>query len=209
MCLNIPITVTDTRSLYVKLNEQILRRFREGMDAAVEAGIPETTAMTLATCQAGQPSARTVLLKHVDPDGFVFYTNLESNKGRQLAENPRVALVFWWRETEQQVKVEGRAEPVSAVEADEYFASRPRGSRIGAWASDQSRPLESREALRARVQELEEEYRDREIPRPAHWSGFRVRPDMVEFWYGREYRLHERIRFRAGEQGWTSQLLFP
>ena len=166
--------------------------------------------MSLGTVdEAGRPSVRVVLMKDFDADGFVFYTNTESRKGRQLAENDAAALTFWWRETEQQVLIEGRAIPVSAEEADAYFASRPRGSRIGAWASQQSRELESRQALLDRVRDLEAEYEGREIPRPPHWSGYRVEPGRVEFWYGREFRLHERIAFTAGDDGWERKLLYP
>lgn len=193
----------------MKLNDEILARFAEGMEAARAASIPEPTAMTLATSVDEQPSARTVLLKDMDADGFVFYTNLESNKGRQLIRNPRVALVFWWRETEQQVKVEGLVAPVDSEEADAYFASRPRGSQIGAWASVQSAELNSREALEARLKEFEDQFQGRDIPRPEHWSGFRVAPHMVEFWYGRPYRLHERVRFEARDGQWVRRLLYP
>ncbi len=193
----------------MKLSEEILQRFREGMTGADKAGVPEPTAMTLATCSEGQPSARTVLLKDVDEDGFVFYTNLGSNKGKQLAANPSVALVFWWREIEQQVKVEGLANPVTEAEADAYFASRPRESRIGAWASIQSAELPDRQVLEDRVRSFEEKFQGREVPRPEHWSGFRVDCRMVEFWYGRAHRLHERLRFTAESDRWEKRLLYP
>jgi pyridoxamine 5'-phosphate oxidase len=194
----------------MKLNEEILERFRAGFEQARAAGDPEPTAMSLGTVdEAGRPSVRVVLMKDFDADGFVFYTNTESRKGRQLAQNDAAALTFWWRETEQQVLIEGRALSVSAQEADAYFASRPRGSRIGAWASRQSRELDSRQALLDRVRDLEAEYEGREIPRPPHWSGYRVEPYRVEFWYGREFRLHERIEFTAGDEGWERRLLHP
>ena len=192
------------------LNDEILERFRQGFDQAIAAGIPEPTAMTLCTVDKDAcPDARVVLLKGYDADGFVFYTNTLSRKGRQLAANPRASLVFWWRENEQQVRIEGRAEPVSDAEADAYFASRPRGSQIGAWASRQSTELDSRQTLVDRVAELEAQYQGCEIPRPPHWSGYRVDPDWVEFWYGREFRLHERILFTAGDGGWERRLLYP
>jgi pyridoxamine 5'-phosphate oxidase len=192
------------------MTDAMVRRFREGFDRAVEAGIPEPTAMTLATVDGEhRPAARTVLLKDMDEQGFVFYTNLGSRKGRHLAGNPNVSLVFWWRENEEQVLIDGRVEPVSAEEADAYFASRPRGSQIGAWASKQSRPMESREAFLARISELEERFEGREVPRPDHWSGFRVKPRRVEFWYGREFRLHERVCFDLVEGRWQESLLYP
>lgn len=194
----------------MRLNDQILNRFEDGFGRAREAGLPEPNAMTLATADAsGRPSARTVLLKDVDADGFVFYTNLGSRKGRHLAENPNVSLVFWWREHEEQVLVDGVAHPVTDAEADAYFASRPRGSRIGAWASVQSTELATRQTLLDRVAALEAEYEGREIPRPPHWSGFRVDPGRVEFWYGREFRLHERVCFTAVGGEWRECLLYP
>ncbi len=194
----------------MRLNDEILQRFDDGFGRAREAGLPEPNAMTLATADAeGRPAARTVLLKGHDEDGFVFYTNLGSRKGRMLAENPNVSLVFWWREHEEQVLIDGVAHPVSDAEADAYFQSRPRGSRIGAWASLQSSELESRQQLLDRVAALEAEYDGRDIPRPPYWSGFRVDPHRVEFWYGREYRLHERVCFSAVDGEWRETLLYP
>ena len=194
----------------MRLNNEIVERFRQGFDQAVEAGIPEPTAMTLSTVgEDARPAGRVVLLKGYDADGFVFYTNTLSRKGRQLAANAQTSLVFWWRENEQQVLIEGRANPVTGDEADAYFASRPRGSQIGAWASKQSTELDSRQTLVDRVAELEAQYEGRKIPRPPHWSGYRVDPDRVEFWYGREFRLHERILFTAGDRDWERKLLYP
>ncbi|MEM7053559.1 MAG: pyridoxamine 5'-phosphate oxidase [Pseudomonadota bacterium] len=197
----------------MKLNQEILDLFDKGMRAAIAASVPEPTAMTLATAdQLGQPSARTVLLKGVDESGFTFFTNLNSRKGRHLKGNAKAGLVFWWRETEQQVLVDGQVLAVGDAEADAYFASRPRGSQIGAWASQQSSPLDSRQELIDRVAELEQQYNDQTVPRPPHWSGFTLEPHRVEFWYGREYRLHERICFEADETaqaGWRKTLLFP
>jgi len=192
------------------MTPEMLKRFRDGFERAVAAGVPEPTAMTLATVDAERrPSARTVLLKDHDRDGFVFYTNLHSRKGQQLATCPDVALVIWWRETEEQVIVEGRADAVSEAEADAYFATRPRGSQIGAWASRQSTPLPSREAFLERVAKFESRFEGREVPRPEYWSGFRVRPRRVEFWYGREYRLHERVCFDLADGRWQQTLLYP
>ncbi len=192
------------------MTDNMLKLFEEGFERAKDAKVPEPTAMTLATVdEHGRPSARTMLLKDVDADGFVFYTNLESRKGRQIAVNPNVSLVFFWRETQEQVKIDGQVEPVSDAEADAYFASRPRGSQIGAWASLQSRPLDSREVFEQRIAEAEARYEGRDVPRPPHWSGFRVKPRRLEFWFGRKYRLHERIRYELGQDGWTECFLYP
>jgi len=180
-----------------------------------EAGESEPNdpnAMALATADAsGAPSVRMVLLKGRDDRGFVFYTNLESRKGRQLSDNPRGALLFHWKSLRRQVRVEGPVERVSEAEADAYYASRPRGSRIGAWASRQSSPLAERGELERAVAEMEARFPGEEIPRPPHWSGFRVLPHRMEFWIDRPFRLHDRFLFeRAGEGGpWRVQRLFP
>jgi len=188
----------------------MLARYQDGFERAQAANVPEPTAMTLATVdEHGRPSARTMLLKGLDAEGFVFYTNLESRKGRQLSGNPHVSLVFFWREIYEQVKVDGAVEPVSAEEADAYFASRPRGSQIGAWASLQSQPLPDRDQFDQRLAEFESRFEGQDVPRPPHWSGFRVRPRRVEFWYGRQYRLHERVCFELQDGHWQETLLFP
>ena len=193
------------------LPDEILERFRDGLDAAVEAGEKEPTAMTVATLDGrGGVSARTVLLKEHGPDGFVFYTNSHSIKGKQIAANDRVALVVLWKQAYRQVLIEGRASFVGDAEADEYFSGRPRGSQVGAWASLQSEPLDRRETLEERVREIEQRFEGREVPRPPHWRGYRVTPDMVEFWYGRESRLHDRFRFTLdGDGHWQRQRLYP
>ena len=192
------------------LSEDILNRFQQGFDRAVAANVPEANAMTLATVDPqGRPAARTVLLKGHDADGFVFYTNLNSRKGQHLAHTPQASLVFWWRENEEQVLIDGAVEPVSQQEADQYFASRPRGSQIGAWASKQSSQLQDRQALLAAVDETEAQFEGQDVPRPDHWSGFRVKPRRVEFWYGQEYRLHERVCFTDTNGQWVPTLLFP
>ena len=173
---------------------------------------PEPTAMTVATLgDDGQPSARTVLLKDVDARGFVFYTNSDSRKGRQLAGDPRVALLFHWKLIRHgvQVKVEGRAETVGDAEADAYFASRPRASQAGAWASLQSQTLLSREVLEERLREVELQYAGQPIPRPPHWHGYRVVPALVEFWYGARHRLHERRRHERVDGQWQERMLYP
>jgi pyridoxamine 5'-phosphate oxidase len=172
--------------------------------------LPEPTAMTLATVGTdGQPSARLVLLKAVDERGFVFYTNLRSRKGRDLAANPRAALTVHWQPLEVQVRVEGTVEQVSDREADEYFATRERGSQIGAWASDQSETLARHADLDARVAEVERRFAGRTVPRPPHWSGYRIIPARVEFWRNRPSRLHERRLFERQEGEWRERLLFP
>lgn len=172
--------------------------------------LPEPTAMTLATVGAdGQPSARLVLLKAVDERGFVFYTNLRSRKGRDLAANPRAALTVHWQPLDVQVRVEGTVEQVSDREADEYFATRERGSQIGAWASDQSETLARDADLDARVAEVERRFAGRDVPRPPHWSGYRVIPARVEFWRNRPSRLHERRLFERDGGEWRERLLFP
>jgi pyridoxamine 5'-phosphate oxidase len=191
---------------------EILKTFNDLLQEASAAGELEPTAMTVASADLdGRISARTVLLKEVDARGFVFYTNFESNKGRQLQSNPRAACLFLWKalRNQVQVKIEGQVETVSAEEADAYFASRPRGSQIGAWASKQSEFLDRRETLTDRIAELELQYRDQAVPRPPHWSGFRVLPDMIEFWYGKEFRLHERQRHQWLDGRWQQQLLYP
>jgi pyridoxamine 5'-phosphate oxidase len=173
--------------------------------------LPEPTAMTLATVGAdGRPSARVVLLKSVGPDGFVFYTNLRSRKGQELAANPYAALCFHWQQLEQQVRVEGKASRVPDAEADAYFATRPRISQLGAWASDQSEVLDDSATLENRLREVERRFEGKEVPRPPHWSGFRLVPDRIEFWRNRPYRLHERERYeRDGSGAWRVVRLFP
>ena len=185
------------------------RQFHAWLREAIAAEVPEPTAMTLATASAaGSPSARIVLLKALDERGFVFYTNYASRKGEELAARPRAALTFLWKELERQVRVEGTVEKVSAAESDEYFAIRPLGSRIGAWASTQSATIESRQWLEARMKAAEAQYGDNP-PRPPHWGGYRVIPEWLEFWQGRRSRLHARIAYTRAAGGWKISRLSP
>jgi pyridoxamine 5'-phosphate oxidase len=192
------------------MTENPLERFQEWFREAEQVGVEVPEVMTLATADAGgTPSARMLLLKSADEDGFVFYSGYASRKGGELDENPRAALVFYWRPLGKQIRVEGRVERVSEAESAAYFATRPRGSQLAAWASQQSRPLASREELERRYGELERVYEGREVPLPPHWGGYRLRPEAIEFWQHRENRLHDRIRYTRAREGWRHELLSP
>lgn len=188
-----------------------IKRFSEWLALAKSTpAITEPTAMTLATTTpAGRPSARVVLLKAHDERGFVFYTNLESRKSEEIKSNPYVALCFYWMALDKQIRIEGKIEPVSAAEADAYFASRYRESRIGAWSSQQSRPLASREELLQAIEENTKKFAGGDVPRPPFWSGWRVVPDVIEFWQQIDFRLHDRNVFTRSGDTWTTQKLYP
>ena len=185
--------------------------FRDWMTEAEVSEPNDPNAMSLATTTArGMPSVRVVLLKGLDPRGFVFYTNKQSRKGEELTANQHAALLFHWKSLRRQIRIEGPIEDVTDAEADAYFNSRSRASRLGAVASDQSRPLSSRAELEARLAALEARYPGEEVPRPAHWSGYRVLPDVMEFWQDMPHRLHDRMVYRReGERGWQTTRLYP
>ena len=198
-----------TRSLHEsELAAGPIEQFRRWFEEATQAGVEMPEAMGLTTVSNGRPSSRMVLLKGVDT-GFVFYTNYKSRKSRELAEDLRAALLFHWVQLDKQVRVEGLVERVSAAESDAYFATRPRGSQIGAWASPQSQLIGSREELEQAARAISERYEGSEIPRPPFWGGFRVVPDSVEFWQGRQNRLHDRLRYRKDGERWIIERLAP
>ena len=195
------------------LYSRALATFDGLFDEAQAAGEPDRTAMVIATATLGaQPSARTVLLKAHDARGFVFYTHMDGRKGRELQANSQAALLFHWPRVRHgvQVRIEGAVETVSDTEADAYFASRPRVSQLGAWASHQSETLESRDVFEQRIAQVESEFHDRDVPRPPRWTGYRVKPDRIEFWYGAEFRLHERDLYERDRAGaWSKRMLYP
>lgn len=210
--------VADLRKEYTLqgLNETDLdpnpfKQFQTWFDQALEAQLPEPNAMTLATVtQDGKPSARIVLLKHFDERGFIFYTNYKSQKGQALDQSPWAALVFWWAELERQVRMEGYTQKVLDQESDAYFQSRPWGSQLGAWVSNQSQVVPSRDVLEDRLQALKAEYQDQHVPRPSHWGGYRLSPTLIEFWQGRPNRLHDRLRYyRLDDGNWLIERLSP
>ncbi len=187
------------------------KQFGKWFQEALKSELLEPNAMTVATATPdGRPSARIVLLKGYDERGFVFYTNYNSHKGRELEQNPQAALVFNWLELQRQIRIEGRVEKVSPETSTEYFQSRPKGSQIGAWASPQSSTIPNRNVLETKVEELQEQYAKAEqLPRPAHWGGFRIIPEVIEFWQGRSSRLHDRIQYIQADGKWTIKRLAP
>jgi len=193
------VTATDPLALFEEWFE--LAREKEPND-------PDAMAIASAT-PGGAPSVRMVLLKGYGPDGFVFYTNLDSRKGAELAANPRAALLFHWKSLRRQVRIEGPVETVRDAEADAYFATRGRDSQLGAWASYQSRPLDSRATFEKRYEDMRRRFEGDDVPRPQRWGGFRVKPDLIEFWDDRPHRLHDRRVFSAQASGWAEGLLYP
>jgi pyridoxamine 5'-phosphate oxidase len=206
--------MTDQFSALTKdnIDANPIRQFQKWFDEVRAGGVSEqdATSMTLATAaKDGRPSARVVLLKSFDDRGFVFYTNYHSRKGQELSENPRACLLFYWSELWRQVRIEGDVEKNSTAESEEYFQSRPLGSRLGAWASNQSEVVDTREILESRFAELQKRF-GADVPRPEHWGGYRLRPSSIEFWQGRDNRLHDRLRYRLEEDGsWSIERLGP
>ena len=199
-------TLTET-----DIDPDPIRQFQNWLQEAVAAQLPEPNAMTLATAdRAGRPYARVVLLKECDADGFVFFTHYHSDKGLQIAENPHIALVFLWLELERQVRIEGVIAQIPTAESEAYFRSRPRESRLGALASQQSQVVANRQVLDQRLEQLSTRYPDDNIPMPPYWGGYRVKPNLLEFWQGRHGRVHDRLRYRMQQEGeWLLERLEP
>ncbi|UXI69339.1 pyridoxamine 5'-phosphate oxidase [Tahibacter amnicola] len=194
------------------LLDDVLAEFRTLMAEAERSGDPEPTAMNLASVDGdGRIHSRIVLLKGAGTDGFRFFTNYQSAKGTELVAHPQVALCLHWKSVREgiQVRIEGAAQKLPAADSDAYFATRPRGSQVGAWASLQSQTLPDRAEFEARIAQYERQFEGGEVPRPPHWGGYRVVPEMIEIWYGARFRLHERHRYERGEGGWTRRLLYP
>jgi len=190
--------------------QEAIQRFRRTFARARQGSVADPTAMALATSSAqGTPTVRMVLLKEANERGFVFYTNLESRKGKTLRGNPRAGLCFYWPRIKEQILIEGRVKPVSPQEADAYWATRPRLSQIGAWASHQSRPMKDPRHLLNRVALYEKKFAGRNVPRPPYWSGFRLIPFRIEFWKQHAFRLHHRLEYRKSRSGWRRRMLFP
>ncbi|HCR49468.1 MAG TPA: pyridoxamine 5'-phosphate oxidase [Bacteroidetes bacterium] len=211
------MNIADLRAHYTKggllesdCDTDPLVQFKKWFNDALKAEVIEPNAMTLSTVQtSGIPKARIVLLKGVDERGFVFYTNYESAKGQEMQERPFAALTFWWPELERQIRIEGNVEKVPHAESDEYFESRPFGSKVGAWVSEQSTIIQGRSVIEERLAELEVRFADGLVTRPPHWGGYLIKPTLLEFWQGRPSRLHDRIRYRKVEADWKIERLSP
>lgn len=211
-------TIADIRKEYMleTLSESgaesnAIAQFDNWWQEAIKSAVEEVNAMTLSTAtRDGKPSARIVLLKDYDENGFVFFTNYESHKGKELADNPQACIVFFWKELERQVRVEGIVEKVSSEESDAYFFSRPAGSQVGAWASPQSKLIVGRKVIEDNVIKYSEQFEEESITRPPHWGGYRLKPQLIEFWQGRESRLHDRLQYTLQEDGaWKIERLAP
>jgi pyridoxamine 5'-phosphate oxidase len=219
LCINmehINLYLQNTRNQYDnsvlienQLHENPLKQFEIWMKEAIAANQPEVNAMDLSTVSDGKPSSRIVLLKGVDESGFVFFTNYDSKKGLDMLTNPNICLNFFWHIQARQIRIEGKVEKVTPEESDEYFSSRPRESQIGAWASAQSTVIKNREVLDESIAQIEAKYEGKEIPRPAHWGGYRLIPEKIEFWQGRPNRLHDRFLYEDSPAGWMVFRLSP
>ena len=194
----------------INSDKKPIELFQEWFEEAKKSEINDPNAMNLATISSdGKPSSRIVLLKSYDDKGFVFYTNSNSKKGRAIKNNDSVALNFHWKTLQRQIRIEGNVSQISNAEADEYYNSRPLGSRIGAWASLQSEELDDRSTLTKRVEEFEKKFLDNNVPRPPHWNGYLVAPILIEFWQDMPFRLHDRLEFRMENDGWVTRKLYP
>lgn len=186
-----------------------IEQLRRWLEEAVKGGVPEPNAMSLCTCANGRPSARVVLLRRLDSGGLVFFTSYFSRKGREIEENPSAAVLFYWPQLQRQIRVEGTAARIPEDESDAYFASRPRGHQLGAWASEQSEPVENRELLDQRMRDYQERFEGEEVPRPHSWGGYALVPDRFEFWQGRPNRMHDRLEFTQSHGVWSVRRLQP